>query len=102
MNNLTRRDAIRAASVLPFASMLGARAAEPDFQGMIVRQSEPQNLEMPFASLSEWKVPTERFYVRSHFPLPKIDAKAFKLVVSERSSSSFRPIGPSNTFSAWS
>ena len=81
MNNPTRRDAIRAASVLPFASLLGARAAEPDFQGMIVRQSEPQNLEMPFASLSEWKVPTERFYVRSHFPLPKIDLKAFRLVV---------------------
>lgn len=48
---------------------------------MIVRQSEPQNLEMPFASLSKWTVPTEQFYIRSHFPVPKIDTKDFKLVV---------------------
>ena len=77
----TRRDLLRATSVLPFASLASAQAAEPEFQGMIVRQNEPQNLEMPFASLSEWKVPTERFYVRSHFPTPKLDAKSFKLVV---------------------
>ena len=77
----TRRDLLRATSALPFASLVSARATEPEFQGMIVRQNEPQNLEMPFASLSEWKVPTERFYVRSHFPTPKLDAKAFKLVV---------------------
>jgi DMSO/TMAO reductase YedYZ molybdopterin-dependent catalytic subunit len=48
---------------------------------MIVRQTQPQNLEMPFDTLSSWAVPNERFYVRSHFAVPAIDPKAFKLVV---------------------
>jgi DMSO/TMAO reductase YedYZ molybdopterin-dependent catalytic subunit len=75
---LSRRDVLLAAAALPFARR-SARAE--DFTGMIVRQSEPQNLEMPFASLSKWTVPTEQFYVRSHFPVPKLDPKEFKLVV---------------------
>ena len=80
---LTRRDLLRTASIAPFTSLLAARSAEPaaDFQGMIVRQAEPQNLEMPFASLSDWKIPTQRFYARSHFAVPKLDVMAFKLVV---------------------
>jgi len=78
MTPLSRRDLFRAAAALPFA-LRSAPAA--DFTGMIVRQSEPQNLEMPFASLDEWIVPTERFYVRSHFPTPKLDPKEFRLVV---------------------
>ena len=82
MHHPSRRDVLRAASVAPFASLL-ARAAEPaaTFPGMIVRQTEPQNLEMPFASLDEWLVSTERFYVRSHFGVPKMEAKSFKLIV---------------------
>lgn len=78
MHALSRRDVLFAAAALPFARQ-SARAE--DFAGMIVRQSEPQNLEMPFASLSKWTVPTEQFYVRSHFPVPKLDPKEFKLVV---------------------
>lgn len=78
MQHFSRRDVLMAAAALPFALR---RTSAADFTGMIVRQSEPQNLEMPFASLSDWKVPTERFYVRSHFPVPKIDPKEFKLVV---------------------
>jgi len=78
MANLSRRDALKAVAVLPFA-MRPAAAAE--FTGLIVRQAAPENLEMPFASLADWVVPTERFYVRSHFPVPKLDAKDFKLVV---------------------
>jgi len=34
---------------------------------MIVREREPINLEMPFATLDSFLVPTERFYVRNHF-----------------------------------
>ena len=81
MQSLSRRDVLRAVAALPFVSFHREAARGGEFPGMIVRQSEPQNLEMPFASLSEWKVPTEQFYVRSHFALPKIDPKSFKLVV---------------------
>jgi len=81
--NLSRRELLKAASAAPFASLLSLRAAEPilTFPGMIVRQTLPQNLEMPFASLSDWVVAAERFYVRSHFAVPKIDAANFKLIV---------------------
>lgn len=79
----SRRDLLHAAAVTPLvAGRTRAEApAARDFQGMIVRQHEPRNLEMPFGSLTEWTVPAERFYVRSHFALPKIDPAGFKLVV---------------------
>ena len=80
MHHLSRRDVLRAAAIAPFA-LRAPTARGAEFTGMIVRQSEPQNLEMPFASLSDWIVPTERFYVRSHFPAPKIVPGDFKLVV---------------------
>src|SRR5207253_1234951 len=51
------------------------------FNGMIVRMQEPQNLEMPFGSLSDWKVPNDRFYVRAHFAVPKVDPATYKLSV---------------------
>jgi sulfite oxidase len=81
--SLSRRDLLRAASAAPFFPLLCARGAEPvpTFPGMIVRQTLPQNLEMPFTSLSDWLVPAERFYVRSHFAVPKVDAASFKLIV---------------------
>jgi DMSO/TMAO reductase YedYZ molybdopterin-dependent catalytic subunit len=78
MRFLSRREMLLASAALPLAIR---RTIAADFTGMIVRQSEPQNLEMPFAALSKWTVPTEQFYIRSHFPVPKLDPKDFKLVV---------------------
>ncbi|MGV3661375.1 MAG: sulfite oxidase [Prosthecobacter sp.] len=49
--------------------------------GMIMRQKEPVNLEMPFGSLDSFITPTERFYVRSHFPQPTIRSSAWRLKV---------------------
>lgn len=42
-------------------------------QGKIVRSEEPPNLEMPFETLDGFITPTKSFYVRTHFPIPKID-----------------------------
>jgi hypothetical protein len=42
----------------------------PEHPSLIVRQQSPPNIEFPFASLSEWLVPTDLFFVRNHFPLP--------------------------------
>ena len=53
----------------------------PSATGLIIRQWEPANLEFPFASLDAFITPTEQFYVRSHFPTPSIDAKAWRLKV---------------------
>src|SRR5450432_1170001 len=42
--------------------------------GLIVREQEPLNLEMPFSTLSGFTTPNESFYVRCHFPIPEIAA----------------------------
>ena len=47
----------------------------------IVRSEEPPNLEMPFERLDGFITPTELFYIRTHFPIPKIDRKMWRLRV---------------------
>jgi DMSO/TMAO reductase YedYZ molybdopterin-dependent catalytic subunit len=49
--------------------------------GMIVRERDPLNLEMPFDSLDGFITPVDRFFVRSHFPVPQIDVKTWRLTV---------------------
>jgi DMSO/TMAO reductase YedYZ molybdopterin-dependent catalytic subunit len=49
--------------------------------GKIVRGENPLNLEMPFEKLDGFITPTESFYVRTHFPVPKIDINKWRLRV---------------------
>lgn len=49
--------------------------------GKIVRSEEPLNLEMPFEKLDGFVTPTDSFYVRCHFPIPKIEKKNWRLRV---------------------
>jgi DMSO/TMAO reductase YedYZ molybdopterin-dependent catalytic subunit len=49
--------------------------------GLIVREQDPLNLEMPFSSLSGFITPNESFYVRCHFPIPEISAPQWRLKV---------------------
>jgi DMSO/TMAO reductase YedYZ molybdopterin-dependent catalytic subunit len=49
--------------------------------GRIVRSEEPLNLEMPFETVESFITPNESFYVRTHFPIPKIDRDAWRLHV---------------------
>jgi DMSO/TMAO reductase YedYZ molybdopterin-dependent catalytic subunit len=49
--------------------------------GRIVRSEAPLNLEMPFETAESFITPTESFYVRMHFPIPKIDRDAWWLHV---------------------
>src|SRR5436190_13916568 len=49
--------------------------------GKIVRSEEPLNLEMPFENLDGFITPTKSFYVRTHFPIPKIDRNKWRLRV---------------------
>lgn len=49
--------------------------------GMIVREHEPMNLEMPFGSLDGFITPMDRFFVRSHFSIPQIDVKTWRLKI---------------------
>jgi DMSO/TMAO reductase YedYZ molybdopterin-dependent catalytic subunit len=55
-----------------------------DHPGLVVRQKSPLNLEFQFAALSSWLVPTDQFYVRSHFPTPALTADEWRLRVTGR------------------
>jgi hypothetical protein len=49
--------------------------------GMIVRERDPLNLEMPFGSLDGFITPVDRSFVRSHFSIPRIDVKTWRLKI---------------------
>jgi DMSO/TMAO reductase YedYZ molybdopterin-dependent catalytic subunit len=46
---------------------------------MIIREKEPANLEMRFETLDGFITPNDQFYVRSHFPVPKVDLARWQL-----------------------
>jgi DMSO/TMAO reductase YedYZ molybdopterin-dependent catalytic subunit len=48
---------------------------------LTVVTKEPLCAETPVHDLDAWITPTERFFVRSHFPVPKIDVESWRLVV---------------------
>src|SRR6201984_1359190 len=47
--------------------------------GLAIRQKEPKNLEAPFDRIDSYLTPTELFYIRSHFPTPKLDRASYQL-----------------------
>ncbi len=83
-----RRDFLRYAALsgLPLVAGRGT-AADPaphdatPFPGMILREREPANLEFPFSSLDRFVLPNERFFVRCHFAMPKVEPKDYRLKV---------------------
>src|SRR5438477_432419 len=47
--------------------------------GLIIRQKEPTNLETPFDQVDSYLTPTGLFYIRSHFPVPKLEIASYQL-----------------------
>ena len=64
---------------LPSSGLAGQQELAKD--GLIVRSARPQDLETPAHLLTSWITPIDRFYVRSHFYAPAIDAGAWTLVI---------------------
>jgi DMSO/TMAO reductase YedYZ molybdopterin-dependent catalytic subunit len=50
-------------------------------EGLILRESEPRNLESPFSSLDGFITATEKFYVRDHFAVPRLEASSWRLSI---------------------
>ena len=48
---------------------------------LIIRQKDPNNLEMPFDQLGDFITPVELFYIRSHFPTPELDPVSYRLSI---------------------
>lgn len=59
----------------------GAQPALLSPGGMIVREKEPLNLEMPFGSLDGFLTPADRIFVRNHFSIPQIDVNTWRLKI---------------------
>jgi hypothetical protein len=55
------------------------KALKTSSSGLIIRQKEPNNLETPFDQVDSFLTPTELFYIRSHFPTPKLDLASYQL-----------------------
>src|SRR5687767_14922641 len=72
---------LAAASALP-GVVSRALAARPE---RIVRNEWPEHWETPVEVLGrDWLTPSERFFVRSHFPVPEIAAADYRLEVAGR------------------
>lgn len=54
---------------------------EPETAALHVANESPYCAEPPLASLNAWITPTDRFFVRSHFPVPQLDIASWRLVV---------------------
>lgn len=50
-----------------------------DGMGLIIRQTEPTNLETPFDQVDSYLTPTALFYIRSHFTAPTLDVASYQL-----------------------
>jgi DMSO/TMAO reductase YedYZ molybdopterin-dependent catalytic subunit len=49
--------------------------------GLIIRQKDPNNLEMPFDQLDDFITPSELFYIRSHFAVPEMNVGSYRLSI---------------------
>jgi DMSO/TMAO reductase YedYZ molybdopterin-dependent catalytic subunit len=78
--SLSRRELLRVAPLSAVGVALGSRVQVRAADGLIVRMQEPRNLETPLADLGGI-TKTEKFYVRSHFAVPAIDFKTYRLTV---------------------
>src|SRR5436309_4714018 len=56
-----------------------ANALQTYSAGLIIRQKEPTNLETPLDQVDSYLTPMELFYIRSHFPAPKLDLASYQL-----------------------
>jgi DMSO/TMAO reductase YedYZ molybdopterin-dependent catalytic subunit len=81
MNSMhhSRRQFVTRSLIAGLAGMGGHLVAQTPPPGLITREREPENLEFPFSSLDSYLTPNERFYVRNHFPAPRIDPAAYRL-----------------------
>jgi len=49
------------------------------FAGLIIREKDPENLEFPFSSLNSFVTPNEQFFIRSHFAVPQLNPRSWRL-----------------------
>ncbi len=58
-----------------------ARQQAQQHPGLIIREKEPENLEFPFSTLDSFITPNEKFFIRSHFAIPKLETDSWRLKI---------------------
>src|SRR5205807_9896994 len=91
-----RREFLRTvAATLPlyYATRLpkALAAAEEAEARLIPRQKNPDNLEFPFATPKSFFTPNDLFFLRNHFPAPKLPAITWPLPGGGPVAKPFRP-----------
>lgn len=61
------------------SSLPSAGYPRPEHAGLIVRQSDPANLEWPFGALDGFITRNEDFFIRCHFPIPELARAQWRL-----------------------
>ncbi len=80
----SRRDFLARLATTPFAFLFGVnhrQALAFAQQPPLTMEKAPYSRAFPFAALASWITPTEEFFVRSHFGIPKIEAAHWTLEV---------------------
>src|SRR4051812_44501796 len=80
---VSRRALIAGLTALPIAyrTAFTSIAGEPESPEFVIREREPQNLESDFSRLDSFITPTDQFYIRNHFAIPKLDPQSWRLKV---------------------
>ena len=95
---ISRRDVLSylaaagvAARFAPYELLAQARPARQLYgkDKLIIRSIRPPDFETPVALLNTFITPNEAFYVRSHMPIPQVDAAAWALKVGGEVNSPF-------------
>ena len=73
-----RRAFLRRAGLAGGALLAGGQLLPAAGPELITRSKDPLNLESPFAALNSFLTPSELFYVRNHYPQPKIDRMKYR------------------------
>ncbi|MGI4835203.1 MAG: sulfite oxidase [Janthinobacterium lividum] len=68
-------------AVTPAPAAAAPATGAGTFPGLITREKEPLNLELPFPTLQDRLVANNRFYVRSHFAIPTLAAATWQLSI---------------------
>jgi sulfite oxidase len=88
LHSLSRRNFLRAAGAWGSSALVGYGCSTSgpgetvDAEELITRQASPWNAEPRLDRLTDsWITPIRHFFVRSHGPVPRIDAAAYRLSV---------------------
>ncbi len=77
----SRRQLLQLAAAASFMPRFTSSAADRAKMNMIVRSIRPEDLEMPLDGFRMAITPIERFYVRTHVYVPKVNPATWKLTV---------------------